>query len=370
MPKRLLLLNGLAIIGVILFHAEGWTFTAMFDWASRYLPETASADQGYGSIAYFGLRSIEQLVVYSITSFLFVSGYFVAFTAGRSRTSVDGKILGARIKSLIIPYLFWSALVGLALWLEGRRPGKLAGYAEWLLTGSVNPAYYYVPLLIQFYLLSPLIVRLARSNWKLLLIVTGLLQFLVHLVHYPDLLQSTWPGWSLAASLLPRWLFLTRIFWFCFGVVFGFQLPAFKRAFERTKWLALASLVCLFALGIVEWEVLVRLTGKPALQMQETVVDALYAGAFIWTFLGFSDLRLPAAPAVSGLGGKSFGIYLVHSPAMEYFSRALYHLAPQVLAYPSVLLPALIFVGLAVPLVLMQLVSRSPARGLYAYQFG
>jgi peptidoglycan/LPS O-acetylase OafA/YrhL len=254
--------------------------------------------------------------------------------------------------------------------LEGRRPASVFGYVEWLLIGRVNPAYYFVPLLIQFYLLSSLITRLAKTHWKLLLIGTGVLQLVVHLVQYPSILQATWPGWDFLPLLLPKWLFVTRIFWFCFGVVFGLHLPVFKRAFERTKYLALASLVGLFVLGIVEWEALIRIAGEPALQMQETVVDALYAGAFIWTFLAFSDLRVPATPAVSALGSKSFGIYLVHSPVMEYFSRGLYHLAPWVLGHPIVMLPALIVVGLAVPLVLMQIVSRSPARRFYAYQFG
>jgi hypothetical protein len=35
MFKRLLFLNGLATIGLILFHSAGWGFVAMFFWPER-----------------------------------------------------------------------------------------------------------------------------------------------------------------------------------------------------------------------------------------------------------------------------------------------------------------------------------------------
>jgi hypothetical protein len=40
MTRRLLYLSGLAIVGVILYHAVGWGFVGMFWWTDRYAPVT------------------------------------------------------------------------------------------------------------------------------------------------------------------------------------------------------------------------------------------------------------------------------------------------------------------------------------------
>ena len=78
MAKRLLLLNGVAIVCVILFHATGFGFTAMFAWAHRYREVSSPNFDAVGTGAYYAFRLIEQFVVFAIPAFLFVSGYFVS----------------------------------------------------------------------------------------------------------------------------------------------------------------------------------------------------------------------------------------------------------------------------------------------------
>lgn len=369
MPRRLLLLSGLAIAATLLFHAEGWGFTGLFAWAHRYLPAGAPLDQQAGSAGYYGLRAIEQLVAFAIPAFLFVSGFFVAFSTRRHKPTIEWDVVRQRVQHVAVPYVFWSIVLWAGMWLEGKRFTP-AGYLRLMLTGATNPAYYYVPLLIQLYLLAPVIVRLARTRPVALLVVTGLLQLWLLAAAYPDLLglsADAAPAWLVT---VPKWLFATRLFWFSSGVVAGFQVPALKRFLERARWGLLASTIVLFVLGLLEWEWMVGVTGEPGLAMRETVLDAFYAAALILTFLAFGDLRPPVSDSLGALASKSFGIYLVHSPVMTYLARGLYHVAPWLLGQPVLLVPVLIAAGLGVPLLLMQLVSRSPARPLYVYQFG
>jgi len=77
MFKRLLFLNGLATIGLILFHSAGWGFVAMYHWRERYLPLVGAGADQPGGVAYYVLRTMEQLPVAAIPAFLFVSGLFV-----------------------------------------------------------------------------------------------------------------------------------------------------------------------------------------------------------------------------------------------------------------------------------------------------
>ena len=54
----------------------------------------------------------------------------------------------------------------------------LLGY----LLGKPNDVMYYVPLLTQFYLLAPLLVLLAKRNWKVFLIAAAAIQLVVILL--------------------------------------------------------------------------------------------------------------------------------------------------------------------------------------------
>ncbi len=369
MVGRLLQLNGVAILGVILFHTAGWGFVAMFAWSHRYLPAGVDPMVQMGSFSYYVLRGIEQFAVFSIPAFLFVSGYFIAFATPRRQATVSWSIVWARIRGLLIPYLIWSLVLIVFLGFQGRRLSP-AGYATALLTGRVNPAYYYVPLLCQFYLLSPLLVFLARRWWQWLLLAALAIQLSIQLLYYPALLQVSAGVLQPYVDVVPKWIFPVRIFWFVAGLVAGFHLAALKQFAARWKWWWLAGLLLLFAVGMVEWEVMQAYAGQGWSAHRETFLDTAYGGLVILAFLAFSDFNVPFAGFVSELGAKSFGIYLLHSPVMEVTARLIYRFMPGLLAHQEILQPVLVVASLGGPLLLMALVNRSPFRRYYRWLFG
>ena len=368
MVRRLLVLNGLAIIGLILFHSAGWGFTAMLAWGDRYTQATGIAFQAMGSPSYHALRVVEQLVVVAIPAFLFVSGYFIAVAAGRTQP-LRWSVATARVKSLLIPYFIWSVLLLVLRGLQGQFFGPFE-YLKILATGSANPAYYYVILLAQFYLIAPLLVPWARRRPALLLTVATVVQLAVQIMQYPVFLGIHWPAIEPFVDVVPKWFFPARIFWFSFGIVAGFHLDALKSWAVRGKWIWLAVTVSSFFIGIFEWEIYVRMSGLRWLNHRETLIDDVYCLAFLLCFVAFDRMVIPFSKELAYLGTKSFGIYLVHSPALELGARAMYHLAPWLLAQQLVLQPFLILVGFAVPLALIFLVERSPVRRYYSYVLG
>lgn len=367
MIRRLLLLNGVAIVGVILFHAAGWSFTSLIFWADRY--GAVPAEQ-VGSLFYYFLRFIEQIVVFSISAFLFVSGFFIAFATGRTQQTIGWKIIGIRIRDLIIPYTVWTLVFWLLFFFETQfldgRTFSLRDYLTMYLTGSTDPAYYYVPLLIQFYLLSPFLVRWAKTHPVSLLVVTGLIQLAVQLQYFPSLL-----GIDVSyLNVVPKWLFVARIFWFSLGVVVGFNVkPVQAWAVRYKKSLALAALV-LIPIGMVEWEVIQSFSGQMWLQQRETFIDSLYSLAVIFAFLGYYQTKLRYAHTLDDWGSKSFGIYLIHTIAMTYTARLLVVKIPMLLSYQWLFFVLMVAVGMGVSLGLMAMVNRTPLRPYYKYIFG
>ena len=76
MVRRLPLLNGLAALASVLYHSTSWGFVAMFWWTHRYLAVSVPNFDQLGSLSYYGLRVIEQLIAFAIAAFLFISGFF------------------------------------------------------------------------------------------------------------------------------------------------------------------------------------------------------------------------------------------------------------------------------------------------------
>jgi probable poly-beta-1,6-N-acetyl-D-glucosamine export protein len=369
MFKRLLQLNGLAIIAVIIFHAAGWGYVAMFAWAGRYAPFVPLDYVASSTASYIGLRVMEQIAVFAIPAFLFVSGLFMAFAAGRQGKTVSRPVIQARIRTMLIPYLLWSTLLLTLSAAEGHILSP-TGYLVAFLTGKANPAYYYVPLIIQFYLLSPYLVPLAKNRPRLLLGITALIQLAVHATYYPELLGFNVPILQTATLLLPKWLFVTRIFWFSAGIVAGFNLKLLEERLPPFRWHLLGASVFLFILGVIEWLALTPSPEVSWVEHRETFVDSFYAIAVILTILAFYRQTLPSDSVLGQLGARSFGIYLIHSPVMGYAARAIYHVAPQLLAHQTIIQPVLIILGLGVPLALMAFTNRTRARRIYKYSFG
>jgi surface polysaccharide O-acyltransferase-like enzyme len=369
MIKRLLYLNGLAILGVVLNHASGWGFVALFWWTDRYRPVTAPNFDQFGSLAYVGLRLVEQLVIFSVPAFLFVSGFFIAFATARTQRTVSWNIVGNRIKGLLIPFVLWSLAFFVVDFALGDRYSLIV-YVRRLLLGQATESYYYVVLLVQFYLLSPLLVLLARRRWKALLVVAALLQASIHALSYLQITGVAGINLQGAGLLTNARFFPGNVFWFTFGIVAGLQLPVLKRFLERTKWAILVATPILFVLGVLEWERLLQASGEVWLSPGKTIVDDAYALAFILTILAFERVTLPLAKPFGDLGAKSYGIYLTNALVLMVVAKGIYHVAPGLLGYPLILQVVLVAFGLGGPLLMMELVNRSPARRYYKYVFG
>lgn len=369
MVRRLLLLNGLAVIGAVLYHASGWGFTAMFWWTNRYLPVSVPDFSQMGSVSYYALRLVEQLIIFGIPAFLFVSGFFIAFATRRSQTTVSWKVVGIRIKNLAIPYLFWTTAIIIASILQGQRY-TIVQLLEEIAFGKAAPPYYYVPLIIQFYILSPFIIQFAQKQARLLLTIAAILQLSVQTINYLNILGFDIGTSEPLRTLTASWFFPGHIFWFVFGIVIKFNLEAIKQSLDRYKWVLLGLLLALIPIGMWEWEAILHHSAQDWLAPQPTILDELYALMFLLCFLAFANFPIPPSKHVSEIGSKSFGIYLAHSPVLEYASRGMYHLIPWILGVQILFQPILVILGIGIPLLLMKIVERLPVRRFYAYIFG
>jgi len=369
MLRRLLYLNGLATIAAVIHHAVHWALTAMFWWADRYRPVSVPNYDQMGSAAYYLLRLVDQLAISALPVFLFVSGFYVAFTnKDRKGREAWGLVLG-RMRWLLLPYLLWSSLVLLEGYYDGRS------YDFWkivniYLTGGAAAPYYYVPLIVQLYLLSPFILPMVRKHPVGILLLGFLLQIVVAISWYLPWFGVSGSAMEPAMSLLRQWPPLAYAAWFIMGMVASVHLNAFERLLSRHKRWLLLALALGFVLGQVEWGALIHLSGKEWLSPQLTIMNKFFVLLVLLSFLCFKGIN-PIDPSVAEfIGIRSYGVYLIHAPVLEFSARVVYHFAPGFLAYTPLFLACLVIAGLTLPLISMVVIQRSPFKKHYRDLFG
>jgi len=366
MIRRLSPLNGLAILAVVANHAVGWTITAMFWWTNQYRPVTVPNFDAVGSPGYYGLEIIDQLALFSVPAFLFVSGYFAAYAARSEQGSPSWIFVRTRILKVIWPYLIWSGVIFIMAALQGQIYPPLE-YVRQLFTGNAIPAYFFVPVLCQFLLLSPWIGRLAKQRPRQLLIGAAFIQLVM-----TGIFGLKYVGIYLPAEVYAtRWLCVWFAFYFPLGMVCCFHSKAVQNLLMPRRWLLAGIAIGLALLSVIGAEWLYRMTRDLALAWDPTkLFTELFAVTFVLAFVSFGGHRGQPWVFLNSMGSRSYGLYLIHPLLLELIARTTRRLTPQVLAQPLLFFVILVVGSISGVLLMMEVVRRTRARGLYAYLFG
>lgn len=367
MSRRLLLLNGLAILAVVVVHAAIWGEITI-SWSTGY-PFAVENCAQIGTITYWSLTIIEGLLRFIVPVFLFTSGFFISYTARGSQSPSNWKVVIVRLKNIIAPYIIWSVITFVIDALQGVvfSPSK---YLLLLLCGGAEAPYYYVPLLCQFYLLSPLMISMAKNKGKWLLLISALIQLgMTGLIYYLSMMTPTSDS-NMALQIAKQPLFPRWLFFFSFGLVSSFHRQRLRQL-VRHKWWLLAAVLVLAPLSIVESETLYHMTGDAMWRTIPVTISAtFYAIAFILCFLAFDWIPSLFSKPLYQLNKKIFGIYLIHWKVIEFSVLAIVSIAPWVVSRQMFLQPILIILGVSVPFVFMEAVAKSRVKRFYRYLFG
>lgn len=204
---------------------------------------------------------LNQIVRFAVPMFVLLSGLSLGFSH-----SYTGYLpfLKSRCVKIVIPYLIWSALY----WLAYHRSEGIEAFARALLQGSAASHLYFIVIMIQLYLLYPLLKRLVERRPFLWLGSAFLISIVSQgaillagkgVIERGPLLQNLW-------FLFPSW-----IFYFVLGMA-TCRLDAAKLCAwcGRHLWhLLAAAAVCA---GLFSYES--RLTGN---------LDSIKFSLFVYT---------------------------------------------------------------------------------------
>jgi surface polysaccharide O-acyltransferase-like enzyme len=352
--KRTFLLNGVAILGVLVNHALYWTRTAIYG-AGRE-----------GTPIYYVWLVLQQLS-FLVPSFVFVSGFFLAF-ALRGHARLSRTVMKRRMLDLVLPYLLWSLVMVAVNVAVGSQKSGWTYLREFVSTGVHGP-YYFVPLLLQLYLIgyifSPLIVD--YPFW--VLIVAGVVQLGATAVWYLGL-SATSRALNMLQRLMPYWTFFHYLPYFVLGFTAYLRRDQVMRFVQRRQKLLLGALVVSVLSAIVEPELLYQTQEVDWRNSILALSTKVYGAVFVLCFLSVRELPQRFTRLLQYLAARSYGIYLVHGPVGGLVARVIRRMAPSIAGRPWLLGAVVLMASLAGPLLLMEGMRSTPLRKAYRVSFG
>lgn len=285
-------LRGITIIAVVAIH----TINSNFLW--KY-PDIENRD-------FLGIIVYRQLFLFAVPMFLFISGYWLS--QKNIRTLNDYKnFLTKRLTRILIPYLFWSVLfLGYSV-LRTHKFDSLEIIYK-LLTGGATIPYYFIILLAQLYVLTPVLQYIIRKSYGLSLIL------LFNIVTLFALYSSKIFG---TIGYLPAFKpFYSWVIFYAIGLWVGYRKD--KTYFSRKIEYLIFSAI-FFSLLISEVETIYLLIKYPGQLFSAYALkysSFVYSACVILGFLAIRDQVTYWPNLLVVIGRYSFGIFLIHMPVI------------------------------------------------------
>lgn len=307
-----------------------------------------------------------QLGIFAVPLFLFVSGAFMAYAARGNPPTLGWKVVGNGLRRMIWPYVIWSLLFYVLVYFHYDESATLLGYAKHLLTGY---PFHFIPLLIFFYVLSPVLVwfsnRFGLKGSILLLVLLAVYQVILLNLQVPRTLGVRFPDWlqilylPVLGGTLAQWAI-----YFPLGLFYSLHARRINPVLQRGRYLLGALILIFFGIGYL-YEM--RLVQGPVLPL------AIFF-ASLPLMLSTPLLprnKIPRVKEFELIGKRSYGLYLMHLIAIDLTLVLLEWLLPGFIGYPLLLMPLLFVVGVGLPMWIMEKAARwKGIRPLYPYIFG
>ncbi len=250
------------------------------------------------------IRILDDVLHYAVPLFVFISGALVWARPWRGGKGAYREFVAKRLGVIGLPYLAWAALYAV-LYVERSADGAAALLRVPGLVASGHIWYhlYFIPMLLTFYLLTPVASRAARWSPETLLAAAYVLRIVAGpvLTHAASGLHPLFGQYAThVLSHLPH---------MALGAWFALRLPILPRRFTSAWPLMLAggviSLAAVSARGLPDWP----------LELQRLVFPGAMAATVVGMALGAIALEpryANRAALLTRMGSLAFGVYFVH----------------------------------------------------------
>ncbi len=183
------------------------------------------------SLQYFCVFAPSRLFQFVTQGFVFLSGIKL-FLKKRGKLDI-GRFYWGRARRVLIPYIIWTVIYYLyfvKFYGYVYSPGDLVNY---ILHGDVSAQFYFVILIIQFYLLTPIFMWIFKKCSPVLSLVYSLFVTILCSESLPTIVNIISPGTLLKYN---DRLFTSYLFYFIAGAVVAMNYERIKSALIKVKY--------------------------------------------------------------------------------------------------------------------------------------
>ncbi len=291
------ILRGLAIIGVVAIHSSG-----------------SGLQFSEQSINFNFTVLWRNMFNFAVPIFIAISGFFLA------KKSIKNSLEYIAFQRKQIPRVYIPLLVWSSVWFAFSVIVYKSSFINELFkiaTFQSSDTFYFIALIIQYYLLLPILQKLATTKGLIFSIFLSISMTWVifYLRYYTEINLPL----IFYAGNFPTWLMF-----FVLGLCLGSN--AIKRI--SNKYLII-FIVLFYLISCVESYVLISLFSQSG-----DSVSAVKSSSFIYSFFLiiflFNNPSLIKSKLLKHLGDVSFGVYLTHMLAMAIIARLVLHIVPSI----------------------------------------
>jgi peptidoglycan/LPS O-acetylase OafA/YrhL len=341
-------LSGLAMVLIVINHSiyfgtnypEGWGYPSVVGWGRTFL----SILQSFGWFA--------------VPIFLFISGSFASYAAQGEPPRLSRKFLFSTLRHIVIPYIIWSLVFYVLVFFVNHGTYTPVGYIKNFLVGY---PYHFVPLLVFYYILSPVLIRISRSYGLVLIALIALYQLILINILNPGTLGFALPAW--AHYLAPPVIRTTLADWgifFPLGLVYGLHAKLYMPWSKKFFWVNVGVMATLFVLGVLDSLAVIHLP----------LAHYLAPVSLMLLLPAIKRETIPFVRLLERIGRRSYGIYLTNLIVLNLVLIGLRWLIPGLFNIYIILFPLLFLIVLLVPLLVMEWMTKGPTKQYYRYVFG
>ena len=351
MHRQFAALRGLAMLMVVLNHSITMGMRAQQMWGfpvvSGWLYQTLMVLHDVGSM-------------FAVPVFLFISGCFFSYAAKKAEPrSLSWKVVRASVLRVLYPYLLWSVLFYIVIFFRLNQSFSPVGYIKNLLVGY---PFNFVPLILFFMVISPLLVRYSKRFGTLMLLLIFGYQLLLMGLEFPNAIGVPVPA-QLGILKLPV-IGGTMAVWgiyFPLGLIYSLNSKQILPWLKRFKWTLAAISAILFALTLFD-----RFAALPL-----PLIRTISVLAFILLTPTISRSAIPLVRELEKIGKHSYGLYLTNLITLEFLLLAIKLTVPQLFNISIVLFPLIFVITLEFPVwVMSQMAKSKRVHHYYRYVFG
>lgn len=296
---------------------------------------------------------------YAVPVFLFISGSFFAYAANGNPPAVSWKVVQNNVIHLSVPYIIWSIAYYVLIYLGYGQSFSILAYLKNLLIGF---PYHFIPLILFYFILSPLLLRFSRyTGWVVLLVLIALYQIFLIMALDGFKVGVNLPGWTnyFVVPVLAR-TFADWGIYFPLGLFLTLNNSVVLPRLEKFKMVFLFTSLAFLLIALLHSLQIIRFP----------LANHFYPFAFVFFLPVMKREWIPRIRTFELIGKRAFGLYLMHLLVINIVLLLAYAFIPVILGYQVVLQPILFVLAAGVPLLIMNNAARYLKGGAYRYIFG